>query len=139
MEGTPHIAQLYRRVFPTTSERLAAVGLSSPAFKDLALDLGYEGLLQRIRTDDEFVSQHDLEALRETLSLDYRATSWRSPWAPERPCSSAPSWPRSSRWPWSTPSATTPAEHRRQIDADLAAHFAAGTWHGFQRPQPPQE
>ncbi|CAN5536077.1 hypothetical protein BH20CHL6_BH20CHL6_17540 [soil metagenome] len=32
-----------------------------------------------------------------------------------------------------------PAEHRRQIDADLAAHFAAGTWHGFQRPQPPQE
>lgn len=71
VERTPSIPELYRRMFDTPSDRLAALGLDAPVFKDLALDVGYEGLLQRIRTDDAFIKQHRLGVLRETLTLDY--------------------------------------------------------------------
>ena len=71
VEGTPHIADLYRRLFPSTAERLAALSLDAPVLKDLALDIGYDGLIERIRTDDGFAREHRLEALRETLALDY--------------------------------------------------------------------
>lgn len=72
--GTPRIPDLYRTLFPTTSERLAALGLDKDVFKTIALDLGYDGLIERIRTDDEFARSHRLDALRETLALEY--PSW---------------------------------------------------------------
>jgi hypothetical protein len=71
VERTPPIPELYRRLFSTTSERLAALGLDTPALTTLALDVGYDGLLERIRTDDVFVKAHKLGVLRETLTLDY--------------------------------------------------------------------
>ena len=71
VERTPSIPDLYRRLFPTTSERLAALGLNTPALTTLALDLGYDGLLERIRADDAFVKAHKLGVTRETLTLDY--------------------------------------------------------------------
>jgi hypothetical protein len=71
VERTPPIPDLYRRLFPTTSERLAALGLNTSALTTLALDLGPDGLLDRIRTDDTFVKVHKLGVLRETLTLDY--------------------------------------------------------------------
>ncbi len=71
IERTPPIPDLYRRLFATTSERLAALGLNTPALTTLALDLGPDGLLDRIRTDDTFVKVHKLGVLRETLTLDY--------------------------------------------------------------------
>jgi type III restriction enzyme len=71
VEGTPHITELYRRMFPTTSERLTALGLGDQQFTSLALDIGYDGLIDRIRSDDAFVRIHRLETLRETLALDY--------------------------------------------------------------------
>jgi hypothetical protein len=71
VERTPHIAELYRRLFTSPSERLAALGLDTPALTTLALDLGYDGLLDRVRTDDAFVKAHRLGVLRETLTLDY--------------------------------------------------------------------
>jgi len=70
-ENTPHIIDLYRRLFPRTSELLAALGLDRPEIMTLALDQGVEALLDRIRADDGFVRQHRLEALRETLTLSY--------------------------------------------------------------------
>ena len=70
-EKTPHVATLYERLFATTTDRLAALGLDAPALKDVALDVGYAGLLERIRTDDAFARTHRLEALRETLDLGY--------------------------------------------------------------------
>ena len=69
VEGTPRIDELYGRQIANVSDRLAALGLGD--HKDVALDVGYDGLLQRIRTDDDFVREHRLEGLRETLTLDY--------------------------------------------------------------------
>ena len=43
-------------------------------FKDLVIDAGYDQLIHRIRTDDVFAREHRLDALRETLTLDY--PSW---------------------------------------------------------------
>ncbi len=50
VERTPLIPELYRRLFPATSERLKARGLGAPALTALALDIGYDGLLTRIHT-----------------------------------------------------------------------------------------
>ena len=36
VEGTPHIADLYRDLFQSTTDRLAALGLDAPALKDIA-------------------------------------------------------------------------------------------------------
>lgn len=54
VEGTPRIPDLDQTLFPTTSDRLAALGLAMDVFKNIALDAGYDGLIERIRTDDEF-------------------------------------------------------------------------------------
>ena len=71
VEKTPHIFELYKNLYPIVSERMAAFGMEHPGLKDLALDLGFDGIIQKIRTDDAFVKQYHLEALRETLTLDY--------------------------------------------------------------------
>jgi hypothetical protein len=68
---TPHVTELYTRSFPGTLDRLKALGLDTPAMKDVVVEIGIDGLLERIRTDDAFVRQHRLSALRETLTLDY--------------------------------------------------------------------
>ena len=71
VENTPHVLDLYRKFFSRTSELLEALGLTSDAVRAHALDAGLEGLLDRIKTDDEFVRSFHLESLRETLTLDY--------------------------------------------------------------------
>lgn len=74
VEGTPHVAELYRRCFEHVADRLTALGLDAPELRDLALNIGYDGLLERLRTDDELARRHRLDALRETLGLGY--PSW---------------------------------------------------------------
>lgn len=72
VEHTPNVADLYRRVFPRNSELLAALGLSgNEEITRHVVDYGADDLLNRIRTGDEFVRAHRLEAVRETLSLPY--------------------------------------------------------------------
>ncbi|MGB8212013.1 MAG: DEAD/DEAH box helicase family protein [Anaerolineales bacterium] len=71
VEKTPHIFELYKSLYPIISERMAAMGMDHPALKDLALDQGFDGIIQKVRADDAFVKQYHLEALRETLTLDY--------------------------------------------------------------------
>jgi predicted nucleotidyltransferase len=71
VEGTPHVLDLYRRCFRTSSEFLAALGLDHSDLKTMALDLGVDGLLDAIRTDDGLVKKYKLDAVRETLILDY--------------------------------------------------------------------
>lgn len=48
VEETPDIGELYERLLPGVSDRLAALGLAD--HKDVALDAGYNGLIERIRT-----------------------------------------------------------------------------------------
>jgi type III restriction enzyme len=73
VEQTPGVIDFYRRLFPKPTDLLESLGLGqNQAAKDAMLDAGgIDGFLERIRDDDEFVAAHKLEALRETLSLDY--------------------------------------------------------------------
>jgi hypothetical protein len=74
VEGTPHVADLYTRLFDRTTDRLAALSLDAQELRDIAVDFGYDGLIERVRADDELARRHKLDALRETLALDY--PSW---------------------------------------------------------------
>ena len=69
VEGTPHIVDLYRKLFPKKADLLAALGIPQTAFERADYDL--DALWGSIKTDDAFVREFQLEALRETLTLAY--------------------------------------------------------------------
>jgi len=69
VEGTPHIFELYRRLFPKTADLLSALGVSKDAFEKRDFDL--DALWEAITNDDDFAHEYRLESLRETLTLDY--------------------------------------------------------------------
>jgi len=71
VENTPHIFDLYSRLFERTTERLDALGMSHPDLREQALDFGFDGLIDQVRADNDFVKKYRLETLRETLTLDY--------------------------------------------------------------------
>ena len=71
IEGTPHVFDLYKKYFPKSRELRNALGLSDPAIRDFVEDRGMPALWEKIKADDEFVRTHRLEALRETLTLNY--------------------------------------------------------------------
>lgn len=71
VEGTPHVLALYRRLFSKQTELMAALGVDHPDLKSLALDLGLDQVLDLIRTDNVLVKKYKLDAVRETLALDY--------------------------------------------------------------------
>jgi hypothetical protein len=75
VEGTPHIFALYQRYYPGM-EILGALGLDTQPLKDWLMREMFAGgsiesLWKHIRTDADFVKQHDLESVHETLALDY--------------------------------------------------------------------
>jgi len=69
--GTPHVFDLYTRLYSKQTELLSALGLTSDAIMRLVVDEGPEALWTRIRGDDDFVKNHRLESVRETLTLGY--------------------------------------------------------------------
>ena len=71
VEGTPHILDLYSRCFSRTTERLAALGMEHPDLHDMVIDIGIDGLVEKVRNEDAFVKRYRLEAVRETLTLEY--------------------------------------------------------------------
>src|SRR4030043_604399 len=71
IEGTPHIIDLYKRLFLQQSDLLGALGLKHEDIKTFVLDHGTDAVIQRIQADDLFVRQFRLQALRETLTLSY--------------------------------------------------------------------
>ena len=71
IEKTAHVFDLYTRLFPKVTERMTALGMNHADLREMVIDTGFEGLIQKARTDDDFVSKYDLETLRETLTLDY--------------------------------------------------------------------
>ncbi|MBI5244751.1 MAG: DEAD/DEAH box helicase family protein [Elusimicrobia bacterium] len=66
---TPHILNLYKELYPKKADLVEALGISDEAFKRVDYDL--DGLLEKINEDDDFVGEFRLEALRESLSLEY--------------------------------------------------------------------
>jgi hypothetical protein len=69
VKRTPHVFDLYRQLYPKTAEFIEALGIPDAAFKDADYDL--DALWDRLRSDDQFVRSFHLEALRESLNLDY--------------------------------------------------------------------
>jgi len=47
VEGTPHITEIYRRLFPRQSDLLAALGLIHQDIRTYALDFGTDAVIQR--------------------------------------------------------------------------------------------
>lgn len=68
-EKTPHILELYRRLFPSKNELLLALGIDDRAFAQVNYDL--DALWKAMGSDDAFVQQYRLHTLRETLALEY--------------------------------------------------------------------
>ena len=76
VEKTPHVFDLYRRYYPNPMELLQALGLDRQEIKDFILGEIMAGrsidtLWERIQNDGDFVKQHKLESVRETMVLDY--------------------------------------------------------------------
>lgn len=69
--NTPHVFELYRHFCPRPRELREALGLTQDAIRDFVEDHGIDALWDRIKTDDNFVRDFRIEALRETLTLDY--------------------------------------------------------------------
>lgn len=69
--GTPRMLDLYKTVFHLKKDRLEALGIFRDAIKDFLIENDEDELYAKILADPEFVAEHDLEALRETIALDY--------------------------------------------------------------------
>src|SRR3990172_5115275 len=69
VEDTPHIFDLYQSLFPKKKELLEAFGISDEAFARADYDL--DSLLESVKNNPDFVKEFRLEAVRETLTLDY--------------------------------------------------------------------
>jgi len=67
--NTPTIPDLYTKLFPKLTDRLRAMGVSAKLFEEA--DYDYDSLIERVKTDNKFVREHQLESLRESLTLDY--------------------------------------------------------------------
>lgn len=62
---------LYAALFPIAKDRRVALGLTSPADLEAIADEGLDAFLNAVEIDDATVGAHRLEALRETLLLEY--------------------------------------------------------------------
>ncbi len=72
VEGTPRTFALYRTLFSNQLQLIRALGIDQEPVRNYLLEgRTFDELIQRIRTDDDFVRDLRLEALRETLTLDY--------------------------------------------------------------------
>lgn len=73
VEKTPHIFKLYTKLYEDPVQLLEALGisLSSGDLTRLLVRGGLDSIFEKIKTDDEFVKQYKLEAVRESLTLDY--------------------------------------------------------------------
>lgn len=69
VENTPHIFDLYQSLFSKKKDLLEAFGIPDEAFSRADYDL--DTLIGSIKNDPVFVKEFRLEAVRETLTLDY--------------------------------------------------------------------
>jgi hypothetical protein len=69
VKQTPRIFQLYQELYSSRVDLLEALGIPQEAFR--AVDYDMEQLWHRLQTDNDFVRDFRLQALRESLNLDY--------------------------------------------------------------------
>lgn len=68
-QNTPHVFELYKSHFMNKPELLRSLGISNEAFE--RADYDEPKLWESIKNDDSFVRDFRLQALRETLTLEY--------------------------------------------------------------------
>lgn len=73
IKGTPNIFTLYQDLYKSTADLHESLGVSEQAFR--AVDYDKERIWDEIANNDEFVRNFHLEALRESLNLDYPSVS----------------------------------------------------------------
>jgi len=73
IEGTPHIFDLYRKYFGKRQffESIGLKHIVENIPEDLITEEFIKGIIEKIKTDDDFVRKYRLESLRETLLLEY--------------------------------------------------------------------
>lgn len=71
VEKTPHIFDLYKKIYPKKIDLLDELGLDNQNIRNFVIENDLKALWDRIKTDDTFVHDYKLEALRETLTLGY--------------------------------------------------------------------
>lgn len=73
VEGTPHILDLYKNYFsdPVELFRALNIKLSPEDIIRVLSEGGIDKLFEKIKVDEEFVKRYKLEALRETILLNY--------------------------------------------------------------------
>ncbi len=71
MEDTTHILDLYKKYFQKKTDLLEALGVHKQETKDFAFNEGMERFWNKIEKDNDFVKEHKLQTLRETISLNY--------------------------------------------------------------------
>jgi len=69
VKQTPRILPLYQELYSSKADLVEALGIPEAAFK--AADYDMERLWHRLQADDDFVRDFRLQALRESLTLDY--------------------------------------------------------------------
>ncbi len=69
VKGTPKIFDLYKDLYASKAELLTALGIPNEALQ--AADFDFQQLWQMLAEDDDFVREFKLQALRESLNLDY--------------------------------------------------------------------
>ncbi|PWQ97742.1 DEAD/DEAH box helicase family protein [Leucothrix pacifica] len=68
---TATVPDLYEQLFPKAKDRRIALGLDHPDIVELIADTSWDDVIERVKTDNDFVRQYKLESLRETLTLNY--------------------------------------------------------------------
>lgn len=73
VEETPHVLKLYRRFFENSSELLKSLNIPlNEEVMDLAIaGNGIDSVFEKIKQDVSFVKKYKLQALRESLTLNY--------------------------------------------------------------------
>lgn len=73
VEKTPHIFELYKRLYDEPVKLLEALGikLSNEDFIKLWSAGGLDKIVEEIKTDDKFVKKYKFETVRESLTLVY--------------------------------------------------------------------
>jgi len=72
-ERTPYIFDLYKKFYPNQIGLLKVIGIptESEDILSLALNKGIDGIIEKIRADNEFVKKYKLDATKESLALNY--------------------------------------------------------------------
>ena len=70
--GTPKIEDLYKKFYHST-DLLEVFGIpyKEKEITDILIDSGLEGVIEKIKSEDDFVKKYKLEGLKESLTLPY--------------------------------------------------------------------